>query len=851
MKQVVQGKAKDEKSKTRAAEVTIDPEDKGNIRAANQAVTSTSSRTGTMAPKPALDKGRDNEHTLLAAASDEAHLAGKEMHTDDYSESGENSVVSYSDYSATDTEGEESVASSSRKERRSRQRRSSSRRRKSSRSRSRDSRSKSVERRNHKREEEEERRNEEDNEEDSVAPRRPSSASQYQGENQQHRVTMNPVNAGDQPYTKLLNFNTLYRTEQDRAPRYAEELERIARNWVNSKRVLERLLDEVKHANHLFHVSDVSFHQYSHVMYTIHKDIFLDDQGQRVLSSARQQLLLKQRGANNMDGAMDASSVLENGYLDPLYNSFSVLTDTMMRTVLDRESDNGKQAATIEFQEFCEELVTQAEAMRALGDSVVQEMEGSETDIQNSFDVLTHLASKTKTSKSSSVLDEDIKLGKPDKNFPKEMEYGGVNASAADWWLCETLYRAAVKHQSVSWDANLERMESLEESLAYFQEEHQKKLEKAVLAVMPQQREMFLVGAKSFESALQKTDAFSDGDAHKAALNHEKMAKEFDRGVQKRSTALMQEKSSHKSSILNRSKSKYTNAIEQAESDLAAKPLPAFGSPIMSKLVLEAKVIERWDKPGGWLTTVAIFTVDRYLHLFDCSDLDTKTMPQTAFASMFPTAASTRTNVHHNGGGRKKSKRATEHKIPNPSMTFNLVTCTLKTYGYARRSFEIKQVADPTAKTEDLPHTTLRFRDNPEATQWYALLQDLPDYIQREPAKEQTDCDHAQLEAEASHQKDLYDEIDAAELPEVYGEAPEEPLEVLQDISEMEAIQEEEGSKNDDGDDDGDDFGDAFEDASECVANGGEGAGRKAADDDEVQVETVDDASDDDSFQSC
>lgn len=752
------------------------------------------------------------------------------MHPDDYSEAGENSVVSYSDYSATDTEGDESVTSG-RKERRSRQRRSSSRRRKSSRSRSRDSRSK--ENRDRKREEDaEERRNEEpvedqpqdgSNEQESAAPRGTSSASQFQGDDQQHRVTMNLV-SGDQPYTKLLNFNTLYRTEQDRAPRYAEELERIANNWVNCKKVLERLLDEVKHANHLFHVSDVSFHQYSHVMYTIHKDIFLDDQGQRVLSSARQQLLLKQRGANNVDGAMDASSVLENNYLDPLYNSFSVLTDTMMKTVLERESDNGKQAATIEFQEFCEELVTQAEAMRALGDSVIKEMKGSEEDIQNSFDVLSHLASKTKTSKSSSVLDEDIKLGKPDKNFPKEMEYGGVNACAGDWWLCETLYRAAVKHQAVSWDANQERMESLEDSLAYFQEKHQKKLEKAVLAVMPQQREMFLVGAKAFESALKKTDAFSESDAQKVALDHEKMADEFDKGVQKRSATLMQEKSSHKSAILNRSKSKYNNAIEQAESDLAAKPLPAFGSPVMSKLVLEAKVIERWHKPEGWLTTVAVFTVDRFLHLFDCSDLDTKTLPQTAFASMFPTAASARSNVHHNGGGRRKSKRATEHKVPSPSMTFNLVTCTLKTYGYARRSFEIKQVADPTAKTKDLPHTTLRFKDNPEATQWYALLQDLPDYIQREPVKEPVEVDHAQIEAEASRQKELYDEIDAAELPEVYGDGPTD-----------------QGNKDDD--DDGDDF----EDASEYVANGDEDAGRKA----DVQVETVDAASDDDSFQSC
>ena len=139
-------------------------------------------------------------------------------------------------------------------------------------------------------------------------------------------------------------------------------------------------------------------------MYTIHKDIFLDDQGKRVLSSARQQLLLKQRGVNNnLDGGggheeknsyrddnfrgsgNKNSSSGGGGFLDPLYNSFSVLTDTMMKAVLERESDDGKQAAALEFLEFSEELLTQAQEMEALGNSVVQEMEGSEMDIQNSF----------------------------------------------------------------------------------------------------------------------------------------------------------------------------------------------------------------------------------------------------------------------------------------------------------------------------------------------------------------------------------------------------------------------------------------------------------------------------------
>ena len=451
--------------------------------------------------------------------------------------------------------------------------------------------------------------------------------------------------------------------------------------------------------------------------------------------------------------------------------------------------------------------------------------------------VLEQLAAKTKTSKSASVLDEDVKLGKPSKNFPKEMEYGEKNANAGDWWLWETLYRAAVKHQEVTWDANKERLEGLEDSLKYFQEKHQKKLEKAVLAVMPEQREMFLVGAKAFETALKKTDAFSEQKG-KGGLDHERVADEFEAGVQKRSASYMQKKTHHKSSILNRSRSKYNSAIEQAESMSASsgadlKPLPAFGSPVLSRLVLEAKVLERWDK-SGWMTTVAVFTVDRYLHLFDCSDLDTKTLPQTAFASMFPTSASSRVGVHHQGGGRRKAHRATEHKIPTPSMSFNLVTCTLKTYGYARRSFEIKQVADPTNKNRDLPHTTLRFKDNPEAAEWYALLQDLPDYQgQDKPEVVDHTYDKEAVEEEAARQQDLYDDLDEDASKGVAESEDEEGANTDSDPKPEETVEEKGKSAEDD-------FEDAFEDASEYEADA-------AAD--TIQVETVDE-NDDDSFHS-
>lgn len=373
--------------------VTIDPVNKGNIDAKKKEGAGQSTTSETMAPKPALyesGKRMDNERNLIAA-SDEAHYARKDVHGesyDDASEATDHSVISHSDYSTTD--GEESIASNSRKEKRSRRRRS---RRRRSRSRSKDGRSKRSERGSRERDVEYEEEAfepetpQENRYEESSEPRRSSVTShnfQGTGEHEISGVTMKTGKADHQ--IKLLNFNALYRAEQDRSPRRADELEKVVTNWLACKTVLQRLLDEVKHANHLFHVSDASFHQYSHVMYTIHKDIFLDDQGKRVLSSARQQLLLKQRGAGNIDGARDdQKDAAADGYLDPLYNSFSVLSDTMMKTVMDRESDNGTHVATIEFQEFCEELISQAEAMKALGDSVVAEMEGSEQDIQNAF----------------------------------------------------------------------------------------------------------------------------------------------------------------------------------------------------------------------------------------------------------------------------------------------------------------------------------------------------------------------------------------------------------------------------------------------------------------------------------
>jgi hypothetical protein len=374
--------------------VTIKDDNKGK-EGADQSIT-----PDTMAPKPALyetGKGMNNERNMIAA-SDEAHYARKEdegeFH-DDASEA-DHSVVSHSDWSTTDGE-DSSIASNSRKERRSR-RRSSSRRRRS-RSRSKDglstSKSKGSSARGRREREEQEEEDtvgeealQEEYEEKAKSRSSSAKSNEVQGDQEKAAKVITAGKTGGQPYTKLLNFNALYRTEQDRAPRYTEELEKVTSDWDNCKALLDRLSEEVKHANHLFHISDASFHQYSHVMYTIHKDIFLDDDGNRVLSSARQQLLLKQRGTVNVEGRdelKDSAISTSDAYLGPLYNSFSVLTDSMMKAVLDRESDNGKKSATLEFQEFGEELSSQAEAMKALGDSVVQEMEGSEQDIQNAF----------------------------------------------------------------------------------------------------------------------------------------------------------------------------------------------------------------------------------------------------------------------------------------------------------------------------------------------------------------------------------------------------------------------------------------------------------------------------------
>jgi hypothetical protein len=311
-----------------------------------------------MAPKPAVyesSKVEDCEHTLLAASHELAHYSKDYPADYDDASYSEQSYVSHSDAGNTDGEIDEEDT----KPRRDRRSRRPPRQKVNSRSQERGSRP-------------EQHCN--DPEAVDLPPPRTSTPS----------MAMSVGKATDQAYVKLLHFQTLHRAEKDRCPEYTEKLQEVVAQWNDCKTTLQRLLDEVEHANHLFNVSEASFHQYSHVMYSIHKDIFLDNEGQRVTSSARQQLLLKQRGIGNVDAhaAKDQASL---GYLDPLYKSFSVLSETMMKAVLERESDTSNQPAAVEFKEFSEELVSQAGAMRALGDSVVKEMEGSEVDIQNAF----------------------------------------------------------------------------------------------------------------------------------------------------------------------------------------------------------------------------------------------------------------------------------------------------------------------------------------------------------------------------------------------------------------------------------------------------------------------------------
>jgi hypothetical protein len=336
------------------SEVTIDSE-AGKPLAKEKGPDLSIYTTAKMAPKPAIyesGKGEDFEHNLFAAAHEDPHYSKQyPAEYDDVSFS-DNSCVSHSEAGTTDGEVDEDNTEA-RRARRSIRR---------------------DEKKSSRRNEREYNDPEAVDEGPGPAPAPPPSTAS---------MSMSIGKATDQAYVKLLHFQTLHRAEKDRCPDYTEQLEKVVAQWRDCKTTLERLLDEVEHANHLFHVSEASFYQYSHVMYSIHKDIFLDDQGQRVTSSARQQLLLKQRGNGQVDD--QASLACQSGHLDPLYNSFSVLSDTMMKVVLERESDEEKQAAALEFKEFSEELVSQAEAMRALGDSVVKEMEGSEVDILNAF----------------------------------------------------------------------------------------------------------------------------------------------------------------------------------------------------------------------------------------------------------------------------------------------------------------------------------------------------------------------------------------------------------------------------------------------------------------------------------
>jgi len=606
-------------------------------------------------------------------------------------------------------------------------------------------------------------------------------------------------------YVKLLNFVALQRAEQDRSPLYTKQLKLLTEEWSKRQAILESLINEVKHANHLFEISGAAFYQYSQTMYAIHKDIFLDDEGNRVESSARRLILLKQRGGEDptsteqapkspkREGFKNSREKMNNvSYLDPLYKSFEVLTNTMMKVVNERESELGKPAAALEFLEFSEELLAQAEAIKALGQSTLQELASSESDVKTSFrksslirlflrgcnqsftvcvisqhspfptnpavsEVLNFLASKTKPSNSSfSIKLGQVKTEIVEKDFPTEMIYGCIRVDVGDWWLWETLYHAAVRHQQSTWNANQDRLQGVGDSIFFFKEKHHTKLKQAVLAIMPEQRELFLAGANAFRMGLTRTIGSSDVEKY-TRLDHETMTKEFEAGVAKYSTSLQQKKTHHKSTILNRSRSKFNKKVlEQAEEE---RQLQEFGSPIDSKLVREAQVIERWGDEKEWTTTIAVFTVDRFLHLFDCADLDVKMLPQTAFKSMFPTTATSRASVHHLGGGRRRANVATKQKIPEPSFTFNLLTCTIKTYKYSGRSFELKQEVDPTVENDDdLPHAVLRFKNYQETFRWHRALLDMPDPDMPSPYCEP----EAYVEEAGKTREDLYAEAEEA-----------------------------------------------------------------------------------------
>lgn len=206
-------------------------------------------------------------------------------------------------------------------------------------------------------------------------------------------------------------------------------------------------------------------------------------------------------------------------------------------------------------------------------------------------------------------------------------QLGGVE----DGWLIEMYYKSAVEYQKSVYQSATKELEIIFRKVADLEELRFRKLHQIMLAFVPRQRRLFVELPEHLKNVLN--------DLVGLRIDEDLLQSQINESIRDRSHNHLKKSSTHRSSIMNRSRLKETSEVDDIE-DIESK----LGSPFDSSMIVLSNVVEL--KPGGlgsivnaaWKVALAVVTSSGNFFLFEIPDGANwmGRTPAEAFRALYP-----------------------------------------------------------------------------------------------------------------------------------------------------------------------------------------------------------------------
>lgn len=260
-----------------------------------------------------------------------------------------------------------------------------------------------------------------------------------------------------------------------------------------------------------------------------------------------------------------------------------------------------------------------------------------------------------------------------------------------DVWVVEMQYRVAVSYQLSVWEKASTELSTLFASMKETECQRRIDLREYLLAFEQRQERLFLNLPDIYTAALK--------DLVGREIDRNTIEEKVQFSIRKRAEILQREEAKTKPPP------EKGAGLTEVDMSLATSD-EKLDSPLMSELLCKAKVVDRklGGITGGWKSTLAVVTVDSYLHLFDLPPGKTHagSAPEVAFRELAPTVK-VPTAEKMRAGKTFFVRGWCDHLVPTDSLALH--NCNVSSHGAI---FEVAETVESRGASKMFGKTSMR-----------------------------------------------------------------------------------------------------------------------------------------------